>query len=116
MEHMNKTHALPIWNRKNVEKMSESEIEPNEMSFHGVLKTYNIEVWPHEINLLSFMRSKQDEVDNIVELSTQLEAQKVQISAKFQLTKPTNDENVNNQPEKNQYLRTRKCCESTSQV
>ena len=80
--------------------MSKSEIEPNEMAFGGVLKTYNIEIWPHEINLLSFMRSEQAEIDNTVELNTQLEAQKVQISAKIQLTKPTNDENVKSQPEK----------------
>ena len=51
-----------------------------------------------EIYLLSFMRSKQDEIKNVVQINTQNGAQKLQFSALVQLTKPTVDESVDTQP------------------
>ena len=46
------------------------------------------------------MRSKQDEIENVVQLNTQKSAQEFQFSALVQLTKPTSDENINSQPDR----------------
>ena len=99
MEHMNKNHGLPVWNA-DLENNPSSGILPSEQAFGGVLKTYDIPVGEHEIDLLSFMRSKRDEIENVVQLNTQNSAQKLQFSALVQLTKPTSDENINSQPDR----------------
>ena len=99
MEHMNKNHGLPVWNA-DLENNPSSGILPSEQAFGGVLKTYDIPVGEHEIDLLSFMRSKQDEIEKVVQLNTQNSAQKLQFSALVQLTKPTSDENINSQPDR----------------
>ena len=65
MEHMNKNHGLPVWNA-DLENNPSSGILPSEQAFGGVLKTYDIPVGEHEIDLLSFMRSKRDEIENVV--------------------------------------------------
>ena len=46
------------------------------------------------------MRSKQDKIENIVQLNTQNSAQKLQFSALVQLTKPTSDQTVVSQPDR----------------
>ena len=99
MEHMNKNHGLPVWNA-DLENNPSSGILPSEQAFGGVLKTYDIPVEEHEIDLLSFMRSKRDEIENIVQLNTQNHAQKLQFSALVQLTKPSSDENVSSQSDR----------------
>ena len=70
MEHMNKNYGLPVWNA-DLENNLSSGILPSEQAFGGVLKTYDIPVGEQEINLLSFMRSKQDKIENAVQLNTQ---------------------------------------------
>ena len=98
MEHMNKNHGLPVWDA-DAENNQNLGILHSEQAFGGVLKTYDIPVGEHEIDLLSFMRSKRDEIENVVQLNTQNQAQKLQFSALVQLTKPSNDENVSSQPD-----------------
>ena len=68
--------------------------------FCGVLKTYDIPVAEHERDLLSFIWSKSDEIQNVVQLNTQNHAQKLQFSALVPLTKPSTDENVSSQPDR----------------
>ena len=46
------------------------------------------------------MRSKRDEIENVVQLNTQNHAQKFQFSALVQLRKPASDENVSSQPDR----------------
>ena len=46
----------------------------------------------NEIDLLNFMRSKRDEVEKIVQLTTQSNAQKLPFSANIELIKPSGDE------------------------
>ena len=46
------------------------------------------------------MWSKQDEIENVVQLNTQNSAQKLQFSALVQLKKPTSDETVDSQPDR----------------
>ena len=65
-----------------------------------MLKTYDFPVGANEIDLLSFMRSKRAEIDNIVELNTQNHAQKIQFCVMVQLTKPSSDENINSRPDR----------------
>ena len=72
MEHMKKNHGLPVWNA-DLENNPSSGILPSEQA---VLKTYDIPVGKQEIDLLSFMRSKQDAIENVVQLNTQNSAQK----------------------------------------
>ena len=67
---MTKTHGLPVWDAE-IENNQSSGLLPSEQAFSGVLKTYDIPVGANEIDLLSFMRSKRTEIDNIVELNTQ---------------------------------------------
>ena len=105
MEHMNKNHGLPVWNAvwknsRTWQNNPSSGILPSEQAFGGVLKTYDIPVGEQEIDLLSFLRSKQDEIENVVQLNTQNSAQKLQFSALVQLTKPTSDETVDSQPDR----------------
>ena len=69
----------------------------------------------HEIDLLSFMRSKRDEIENIVQLNTQTHALKLQFSAKIELIKPSGDESENSQPDRIKILPTQKCNGLTSQ-
>ena len=102
MEHMNKNHGLPVWNA-DLENNPSSGILPSEQAFGGFLKTYDIPVGEQEIDLLSFMRSKQDEIENVVQLNTQNSAQKLQFSALVQLTKPTSDETVDSQSNSDIY-------------
>ena len=52
------------------------------------------------MNLISFTRSKRDEIENVVQLHTQTHAQKLQYSALVQITKPSTDENVSSQPDR----------------
>ena len=99
IEHMNKNHGLPVWNA-DLENNPSSGILPSEQAFGGVLKPHDIPVGEQEIDLLSFMRSKQDETENVVQLNTQNSAQKIQFSALVQLTKPTSDETVDSQPDR----------------
>ena len=99
MEHINKNHGLPVWDADS-ENNQNLGILHSEQAFGGVLKTYDIQVGEHEIDLLSFMRSKRDEIENVVQLNTQNQAQKLQFSALVQLTKPSNDENVSSQPDR----------------
>ena len=73
MDHMNKNHGLPVWNA-DLENNPSSGILPSEHAFGGVLKTYDIPVGEQEIDLLSFMRSKQDNIENVVQLNTQISA------------------------------------------
>ena len=108
MEHMNKNHGLPVWNA-DLENNPSSGILPSKQAFGGVLKTYDIPVGEQEIDLLSFLRSKQDEIENVVQLNTQNSAQKLQFSALVQLTKPTSDETVDSQPDRIQiYINSKK--------
>ena len=98
MEHMNKNHGLPVWHA-DLESNPSSGILPSEQIFGGVLKTCDIPVGEHEIDLLSFMRSKRDEIENIVQLNTQNHAQKLKFSALVQLIKPSSNENASSQPD-----------------
>ena len=98
MEHMNKNHGLPVWDA-DPENKQNLGILCSEQAFGGLLKTYDIPVGEHEIDLLNFMRCKRDEIENIVQLNTQNHAQKLQFSALVQLTKPSTDENTSSQPE-----------------
>ena len=87
IEHMNKVHSLPVWTAG--AKTDESEgIVATEKAFDGVLKIYIISVDNKDIDLLSFMRSKQNEIQNAVQLNTRFQPQKVQFSATIELTKP----------------------------
>ena len=98
MEHMNKSHGLPVWNA-DLENNPSSGIVPSKQAYGGVLKTHDISAGEHELDLLRFMRSKRDEIENLVQLNTQNHAQKLQFSALVQLTKPSSDENVSSQPD-----------------
>ena len=95
---MNKNHGLPVWDADPENKQNLGVLH-SEQAFGGVLKTYDIPVGELEIDLLSFMRSKRDEIENIVQLNTQNHAQKLQFSALVQLTKPSTDENTSSQPD-----------------
>ena len=95
---MNKNHGLPVWDA-DPENKQNLAILHSERTFGGVLKTFDIPVEEHEIDLLSFMRSERDEIENIVQLNTQNHAQKLQFSALVQLTKPSTDENTSSQPD-----------------
>ena len=96
MEHINNNHGLPVWNA-DVENNRNCGILHTEQAFNGVLRTYDIPVGQHEIDLLSFMMSKRDEIENIVQLNTQTHAQKLQFSAKIELIKPSGHESENSQ-------------------
>ena len=99
MEHMTKTHGLPVWDAE-IENNRSSGLLPSEQALGGVLKTYDIPFGANEIDLLSFMHSKRTEIDKIVELNTQSHAQKIQFCAMVQLIKPSSDENINSQPDR----------------
>ena len=71
---MNKNHGLPVW-KADLENNSSSRILPCKQAFGRVLKTYDIPLGEQEIDLLSFMSSKQDEIENVVQLNTQNSAQ-----------------------------------------
>ena len=95
---MKNKHGLPIWNA-DVENNQSSGIFPSEHAFNGVMKTYDIPVCDHELDLLSFMQSKRDEVEKIVQLKMHSNAQKLQFSAMVQLRKPTSDKNIKSPPD-----------------
>ena len=99
MEHMNKIHGLPVWNA-DAEKDNEAGISATEQAFGGVLKTYDIPVGSHEVDLLRFIRSKQQEIDNIIQLNTQAQPQKVQFTETIELRKPVKSELSSSQDER----------------
>ena len=72
---MHKSQELPVWNAE-LENNPNSEILPSEQAFGDVWKTCDKSVGEHKIDLLSFMRSIQDEIESIVQLNTQNSAQK----------------------------------------
>ena len=55
-----------------------------------VFLKYNISVDNNDIDLLSFMRGKQNEIRNAIRLNTQFQPQKAQFLVKIELTKPAN--------------------------
>ena len=58
-------------------KIDESgEIVATEKTFDGVLKIYNTSVDNNDIDLLSFMRGKQNQIQNAIWFNTQLQPQK----------------------------------------
>ena len=90
---MNKVHGLPVWTAG--AKIDESEgIVATEKAFDGVLKIYNILLENKDIDLLSFMSSKQNEIHNAVRLNTQFQPQKVRFCATIELTKPVDGESA----------------------
>ena len=91
VQHMNKVHGLPIWN-SDAKIDTSGEIFATEKAFGGVLKIYDISVDNNDIDLLSFMRGKQNEIDNVIRLNTQTQPQKVQFCAIVELTKPVDEE------------------------
>ena len=99
MEHMNKIHGLPVWNA-DAEKGEKAGILANDQTFGGVLKTYDISVGSHEIDLLSFMRSKKQEIDNIIQLNTQAQSRKVLFTATIEFTKAMESEISSSQDER----------------
>ena len=70
MEHVNKNHGLPVWD-VDPENKQNGGILHSKQAFGGVLKTFGILVGEHEIYLLRFMRSKRDQIENIVQLIKQ---------------------------------------------
>ena len=91
IEHMNKIHGLPVWTAGG--KVDESGgIVATEKAFDGVLKIYNISVDNNDIDLLGFMRGKQNQIQNAIRLNTQLQPQKAQLCAAIELTKPVYEE------------------------
>ena len=70
-------------------------IVATEKVFDGVLKIYNISVDNNDIDLLSFMRGKQNQNQNAIRLNTQLQPQKAQFCAAIELTKPVDEESPN---------------------
>ena len=108
MKHMNRMHGLPMSHLTNEQTDRESYIKPTHTAFGGALKSYDIEVGDYEIDLLSLMRSKQPEIDDIIQLNTQHAQQKVMFIATIQLIKPSDQIEVNNQPDRtNFYAATR---------
>ena len=73
-----------------------------------MLKTYDISLEALEKDLLNFIRSKRDEIENIVQLNTQNHAQKLQFCSLDQLTKSTTDEINSSQPDQTKiYINTK---------
>ena len=92
---MNKVHDLPVWTAgKEVDESG--GIVAAEKAFDGVLKIYNISVDNNDIDLLSFMRGKQNQIQNAIRLNTQLQPQKAQFCAAIELTKPVDKESSKN--------------------
>ena len=98
-DHLNNYHGLPDTKLDLTMADTMSGIHPKERAFNGAFKSYAIDVGAGEIDLLSVMRAKRSEFDNIVRLNTQLEPKKVQLGAEVLLTKPTNDKSLNSAPE-----------------
>ena len=104
---MNRVHGLPV-HMKTEETDLESKSNPTHRAFDGALKSYEVEVGDYEIDLLSFMRSKQPEIDDIIQLNTQNSQQKVMFVATIQLVKPSGQVELNSQPDRtNFYAATR---------
>ena len=82
---MNKIQSL-MWSA-NADENKEAENLALEEAFVGVLKTYVIAIGTPEINLLNCMHSKQKEVDNVNQLDTQAQLQKVLFSDTIEPTK-----------------------------
>ena len=73
------------------------------MSFEKCYKSmssYCIPKGSHEIDLLSFMPSKQQGIDNVNQLNTQAQPQKVQFGATIELIKPVESKNTSSQNER----------------
>ena len=82
---MNKVHGLPVWTADG--KIDESGgIVATEKAFDGVLKIYNISVDNNDIDLLGFMRGKQNQIQNAIRLNTQLQPQKPQKTSADHIT------------------------------
>lgn len=87
IDHMNSQHGLPVWGPE-VERV-EPYIQPKQRVFNGSCKIYDFSVGDNEIDLLCFLRSKKDEIDNILRWNTQSSPQKVQFCAELELVKPS---------------------------
>ena len=104
MDHMNRMHGLPLTWVSNTEADYESYIKPSERAFHGKLKSYDLEVNDHELDLQSFMRSKQPEIDDIISLNTQNSQQKVRFIAMLQLVKVSDQDENSSQPDRTNFF------------
>ena len=90
IEHMNKVHGLPVWTAGAKIDQSEENVA-TEKAFDGVLKICNISADNNDIDLLSFMRSQQNNIQKALRLNTQFQPQKVQFCATIELTKPVEE-------------------------
>ena len=93
IEHMNNVLGLPVWTTG--AKIFESAgTVTTEKAFNGVLKLFKISGDNNDIDLLSFMRGKESNIQNAIRLNTQFQLQRVQFSATTELTKPVNEETL----------------------
>ena len=81
-DHLNNYHGLPDTKLDLTMADTMSGIHPKERAFNGAFKSYAIDVGAGEIDLLSVMRAKRSEFDNIVRLNTQLEPKKFNLARK----------------------------------
>ena len=58
----------------------------------------------HELDLQSFMRSKQPEIDDIISLNTQHSQQKVRFIAMLQLVKVSDQDENSSQPDRTNFF------------
>ena len=56
MKHIDKNHGLPVWDADKGNNQNLGILHP-EQAFGGVLKTYDLPVGEHEIDLLSFIQA-----------------------------------------------------------
>ena len=90
---MNIVHGLPV-GTTGATIFESLGIVTTEKAFDGVLKIYKTSGDNNDIGLLSFMRGKQNKIQNAIRLNTQFKLPRVQFSATTELTKPVDEETL----------------------
>ena len=98
-EHLNIVHSLPNFKAKHGEACNSTGVKPTTESLNGTFRSYKIDIGSYEIDLLAVLKSKRDEIDNIVRLNTQTEPLKLQFSMTVELSKPYVGADEYSQPE-----------------
>ena len=99
LDHMHRAHELPVHNMADFQIDKESHLMPTERAFDGVLKIYDFDVGGYEVDLFSYMRSKQPDIDNLIQLNTQDGPRKLMFVARIRLIQPSKDQVVSSQPD-----------------
>ena len=88
---MNKFYGLPVWTT-DARIDASCGIVANEKAFDGDLKLCSISVDNNDVDLLSFMRCKKNEIQHFICLNTYIQPQKIEFGATIELTKPVDEE------------------------